>query len=98
MGMNLRRATLGLVVLLGFGTFGVHVHAADLHSIMIGKFQSIMPGTGPIEFMKNGTVIIGQDVGDYSWLDEERIRINLAPPNPARVCTVLAEYGVLSLI
>jgi hypothetical protein len=78
--------------------FSFNIQAADLNSEIIGKWPSIIPATEQIEFLKDGTVVRGKDVGDYKWLDANRIRLDFSARQPSRVCTVQIEFGVLSLL
>lgn len=94
--MRERRKT-GLFTLIFFVAVAGKLYAADLTAAIIGKWSPIKPGEEKAEFIKGGTVILGEKVCDYSWLDGERIRINYPPPIPARMCNVKIEYGVLTL-
>lgn len=49
--------------------------AASLKSSIIGKWFRV-DGNEQIEFLKDGTVIVGSNAGDYKFIDDNRLRLD----------------------
>jgi hypothetical protein len=95
--IQMNKVVLGVLLCVISGMIPNTLNATDLNTTIIGEWNSIISGQDSVEFIKGGTIIMGKDVGDYSLVDEDRIRINLTPPRSPRVCKARIEYNVLSL-
>lgn len=86
-----RYLTFLTAVLLFFALSSVSSEAADFKEDIIGKWINVKTGN-KIEFLKDGTVIFGSSAGDYKFIDDDRLRMDIKGPFGGSV--IVAEVSI----